>query len=413
MTKSSPFLPIGLCVAFVVVAAFLTREAPMSDLLATWLAGYFYGAGDFAQIYPADTTLYTMLPPTEWEPLMRSRGYEHDVFPFIYPPLWAAAAAPIAQNTAPESVFAVARILNPAFIALMVWLAARATRTSLPLAAYLAIGIGAIWLTNVGQVGLLYGQPQIFVSFLTVFAVERLVRGGPATAGAIMALAAALKLYPALYAMVWLLSKAWKPLVAFVGVGLALAGLSVALAGWPLHAAFLHQVATIGDTVLLTRLNFSLDPIIGQIFMMERFEFVTQDAASNAGWFITAKGPLWSAISFGCLLASTLVCARLWAKTGDPMVWPLLMILGSLFTPLSWVYHYLAPMAFAPALLSRLGTRAGGLLLLGIVVPQLLPVMNMLDALDPLPLAVQAVSAGSFALLAVGCLLAILRGEQR
>ena len=394
--------PFALIAAFAVLSAVLTRDAPMSDLLATWLAGHFYGQGEVGQIYPADTRLYTMQPPSDWTPLMRERGYLFDIFPFIYPPLWAWVAAGIAAVLSPEGLFTIARVLNPLLIGATVWLAARATRGTLPPALFVGLGLIFIGFTNIGQVALIYGQPQILVSFLTVLAIERARNGAPVWGGAVMALAASIKLYPALYALVWLLAGRWRIVAAFGVVGLAMGVLSIAVAGWPLHAAFLHQVRVIGDTVLLTKLNFSLDPVIGQLFLADRFTFAPQAPGEDGGWFLARKGPLWSAISGLGVILSILLSGWLLRRSDDPLVWPLVMILGSLFTPLSWVYHYLAPVAFAPALLDRLGTRAGGLLLVLAFVPLLMPSMSVIDGLSPTALPFQGASVLCLMILAGG-----------
>ena len=241
--------PAALIAVFTLFVVWQTADAPMSDLLATWLAGHFYGLGQMDQIYPADAELFTMLPPSDWEGEMRARGYTEDIFPFIYPPLWAWVAAPVAKVLSPEGFFAIARVVNPALIGAMVWLTARATRTRLPLAAYVGIGLVAAGLSGVGNYGLIYAQPQIFVSFLTVLAIERSARGGPVAGGAVMALAAAIKLYPVLYALGWLIAGRWRTVLAFALIGGGLGLASLAVAGWPLGDGARHSDVTMENLI--------------------------------------------------------------------------------------------------------------------------------------------------------------------
>jgi hypothetical protein len=67
----------------------LFKDARAADLLASWVAGHFYQIGALDQIYPSDTTVYSMHPPDAWLPYLSEQGYNGQVFPFIYPPLWA------------------------------------------------------------------------------------------------------------------------------------------------------------------------------------------------------------------------------------------------------------------------------------------------------------------------------------
>ena len=377
----------------------------MSDLLATWLAGHFYGQGAIDQVYPADTELFTMLPPDLWDPLMQARGYDHDVFPFIYPPLWAWAAAPMASILAPEQLFVIARIVNPLLIGAMVWLAARATETRLPPVAYVAAGLVAAGLSGAGTYALSYGQPQILVAFLTVLAIERSQRGGPVAAGAAMGLAAAIKLYPVLYAVAWGIAGRLKALLTFSIAGGALGLLSIAVAGWPLHEVFLAQIRSIGETALLTGLNFSLDPLLSRYTAPDSFFFVLKDADAQDGWLIAPRGQVWSALSMGLTVTVIAVGGVVLKRTGDVLVWPIMMILISILSPLSWVYHYLAPLAFAPALLDRLGVRTGGIWLILTILPLTLPLLSAIDALALNALPVQGV--------ALVCLLGLAAGFAR
>ena len=151
--------------------------------------------------------------------------------------------------------------------------------------------------------------------------------------------------------------------------------------------------------------------MIGQLFLADRFTFTPQAPGTEGGWFLAQKGPLWSAISGLGVALSILLGGWLLRRSDDPLVWPLVMILGSLFTPLSWVYHYLAPVAFAPALLDRLGTRAGGLLLVAAFVPLLMPSMSAIDSLSPSALPFQGVSVLCLMILAGGFGWAIAKGR--
>ncbi len=340
-------------------------NAPSTDLMATWLAGEFFASGQFDQIYPKDTTVYTMAPPAQWLPLLRAQGYNAAVFPFVYPPLWAALAAPLTKLTTFGALQIVALVINPLLLALSIHLAARLVRCRLPDWVFLAVGLALLHFSLIGIVALEQAQPQILVSFLILLGLERAAAQRPWIAGAAMALAAAIKLYPLFFALVWLLRGQYRPVLSFALFGGLLAALSVALAGWPLHVAFLHEVRVIGATAFSNKIVFSIDPMIARNFMADQLSFIPSTDDPASGWSVMQKSALWRGLSLTALLASAFAAARI----RSPLAWPILAVLIGLFSPLSWGYHYITAVVFAPALIVLLGIRAGILTLLAIFLP--------------------------------------------
>jgi len=104
--------------------------------------------------------------------------------------------------------------------------------------------------------------------------VERHRAGAPLTAGAVIALAASIKLYPALLALPFLASGNRRAFGSFVVIGASLGGLSIALAGWPLHSLFLAEVGRISGTVMSTIHTYSFDAIIGQMFFADQMQMI-------------------------------------------------------------------------------------------------------------------------------------------
>ena len=88
----------------------------------------------------------------------------------------------------------------------------------------------------------LYGQMHLLVFFLLAVAVWCSERDRPAAAGISVALAAALKLYPALLLAFFLRKKQWRAAAATVVGLVALAGLSVYLFGWDVHRIYLREI---------------------------------------------------------------------------------------------------------------------------------------------------------------------------
>ncbi|WP_126974541.1 glycosyltransferase 87 family protein [Frigidibacter oleivorans] len=384
---------------------------PAADLRALWLAAEAFAQGRTGAVYAADSTVFTMRPPEEWVARLAA-GVSAPVYPYLYPPLWVALLAPLTGVLSFDTVTTAAAVLNMAALWLGLLLARRAVagggRRQMPPAGWLALGMTLMAATLVGWVALAQAQPQIVVAVLTVLAVERLAAGRDGQAGAVLALAAALKLYPALFALMLLAGGRWRGLGAFLLAGAGLAGLSVLLAGWPLHRLFLGQIALVSDTGFLTALNFNLDALAMQLFppadaiRVMAVHSGPDPGALDRGWVVAAKGPLWSAASRAAMLAVVLAYAFALRRSRSPALgWAGMMAALALVSPLSWGYHYIAPALFAPALVDRWGAARGGLALAAVFVPVSLPVLPVVKNLGGAIMAVQVAGTAAMALLAL------------
>ncbi|WP_457647289.1 glycosyltransferase family 87 protein, partial [Profundibacter sp.] len=229
-----------LFVSTMLFAVFYNVRSP--DLLASWMGGHFYQIGIMDQIYPSDRQIYSMLPPDAWMPYLKDQGYDGSVFPFIYPPLWAHIFGWLTTVTTYDTLSNLARAINPVLMGSMVILAWRSMGNTMSVVVYTFIGLLILVSTTIGFVPIYQNQSQILVSFLIVLAIERSRYNAPVIAGVALAIAASIKLYPALFALFWLASGNRKAFGSFIVAGLVLAGASVLLAGWPLHQTFLHEV---------------------------------------------------------------------------------------------------------------------------------------------------------------------------
>lgn len=389
-----------------------------ADLRAWWMASEAFGAGQLALIYPGETEVFTMRPAQEWHAVALARGEETALYPYLYPPLWVALGAPLTRMFSFAQVSNLATILNPALIAAMILLARRAASLPLRPTATLLLGLALTAATVIGWPALYENQPQILVAALVVLAVERDRSGAPLQAGAALALAAALKLYPALFVLVWLLAGRGRPVAAFVLVGGALGLGSIALAGWPLHRLFLDQIAVLSGSVLLSNINFNLDALVSQLVLldgMQRITEMTTRPEGAKGWYVLAKGPVWAGASKLAMLAAVaglaLAMRRRAPAAQAAYGWPAMMIALALVAPLSWSYHYLAPVVFAPALLVAYGPLRGGLLLGAVFVPISIPLVPSVNGL-PLVSAMQLLGTLAMALLGAAFALALYRAPR-
>lgn len=415
-TSSENRWMLAVSLAFLAFVYLGASSSGSPDLVATWLAGHFFREGQFGLIYPRDEGVFTMLIPTEWWSYLVAEGREGVYYPYLYPPLWAWAASWVGPQAGIDEFADAFALLNPALLVGTSFLAMRTcgVRGALkPI--WLAVGLASMLLTSIGLVAIEQNQPQILVSFLVVAAIERDRSGAWKTAGVLLAFAASIKLYPALIAILWLGERRWRSLAGFCAVGALLGILSIAVAGWPLHEEFLALVALLRETAVVTSFNYGIDSTLAQLFWREELIFVaSRDNPVGAdqlyGWKVLPKGDVWTFASGLVLLGVTAFLTRqAWRSGGQLQIlnFPAFLAVVALLAPLSWGYHSISTLAFAPALLVALGPVRGFVLLAALLLPASQIVFSQF--LEPIEGLLANQLLGTVAVAALGLALWVVR----
>lgn len=357
MTVRSMALLVLISVVFFALVRVSVGEAPSSDLRALWLAGSYFP--EIASVYAGSDSAFTMEPPEVWITATQDAGIETAVYPFIYPPLWAWVMSELVDVTTMTEFGRAMSIINPCLVVLCALLAMRIAAPTMPRPAFFAISLSIVATSIVFLLAFAENQPQILVAFLTLLGIERTRSGAPISGGLAMALAASLKLYPVVFALIWLTSGKIRATLAFAIIGAALGVMSIFVAGWPMHEAYLSEISAISNTVLMSRANYSLDPLIG-ILTLSETQMISVDTLGTGGstsWSVAIKSDAWrifSAVVQISTLGALLLLARK-SKMCDPLLWPFMFIAVAWVSPLSWIYHYMAAFLFLPALIDRIG----------------------------------------------------------
>ncbi|MBM7066501.1 glycosyltransferase family 87 protein [Actibacterium sp. 188UL27-1] len=393
---------------FVFYAIFLLFDgARSSDLLATWLAGHFLAEGRIDQIYMTQEPVFTMYAHDSWYSLMQQTFDYHDpLFPFIYPPLWAWLASHL-QHISFFTIEPIATAFNLAFIAGMVLLSGRLVGTAVRPVVHVLICLVLLFFTTIGGFAIYENQPQIIVSFLIILAIERARNGSGLVAGAAMALAASIKIYPALLAIVWLATGQRRAFASFVVIGGALGMSSLLTTGWPMHQLFFEQISKVSGSTIINSINWNLNGTIGQIFFRDQMVYLPMAHVDRemAGWYMLAKPQTWIIITKLAPIAVIAVAFPLFAKADadlrDRALWPLLLITMALTAPLGWVYHYMPVVVLLTGLVSLMGRRDGYSVIVTFISVLGFPALLLYGWLGFGQLDVQLIGTGTITLLAV------------
>jgi hypothetical protein len=150
--------------------------------------------------------------------------------PFSTLPMWPLTRFPALTA---KHVWIVANLL---LLVPLCWLLR--SMTGLP---YRRIGL-AFALSFPLHKNLLFGQFYVVLLLLIVAACWAYLEEKPALAGALIAVAAACKIFPVLFFVWFLQRRAWRSLIAGAVTGLATIGVSIAIFGWSVHRTYLHEI---------------------------------------------------------------------------------------------------------------------------------------------------------------------------
>jgi alpha-1,2-mannosyltransferase len=214
-----------------------------ADLAPLVIAARLFAQGRVDAMYAHDPGYVDIFDQHLWIAAAEAVGFTDGRFYiYLYPPLWAAALAPFACGAIFETVLWTVGTLNLAAVGGSVIVAAALWNRSIlrPIPLLLCL-VALCWSYPLIRTMVL-GQMQPLMVFCVVAAIAASQAGRPRLAGSVLALGAAIKLIPAVVAVYWLFTGRRDAAFWFALAGVVLAGLSLALAGWDAHLAYLDAL---------------------------------------------------------------------------------------------------------------------------------------------------------------------------
>ena len=384
------------------------------DISALFMAGWLTGTGQPDLIYLAPTNEQGGQTLAFWSETMASLGLPDQVVTaYLYPPIWAKLLAYPAHGLGPTGFFHAAYIWHMAAIlasAALAWGLSRSDRAPEPTAWGLTLFV-ILFATWPVVLAFLTNQPQLTVTLLVLAAFLLTQRGHAIPGGALLGLAAAFKVSPILFALIFVLNRNWRALSATLVVSGGIALLSIAVMGWPLHEVYLARLAHLRSLIVMTKVNYSPEALLYQ------FSDLIRGLPMVDGRELTTfmrPEPLWitltTKLAFLASLVTMILATRRLPPATRPVVQLFLMgLITALFGPLSWAHYFILPMLLFPALFTIMEARRAWLWIAAVLVSASLPAFAVLNALNHLFM----VSALVPALVFLGLLADSLRTAAR
>jgi len=356
--RSSPrsketLLSVAICILFVLAAYLVYHNDWFQDMSAVWIAAGFIADGQPDYMYLAPDRFFIGEMPGIWAERGLASGATDTskLVPYVYPPLWAALLAPFTTVMSAQTFFSATQITQIVVLAIAPFLAWRIAGGTNAKLTYTAIAYALLYLSLPSALALFQNQPQILVTVLIVLAFERYSAGRSGQAGAILATAAAIKLTPAAFLLIFLYDRDPRAAAAFVLTFAAFALLSILLVGWDAHTVFLERVRQFDGHIIATAHNHSLSVIWAQISDWP----AVSDALQLETPMMTLENPAFLGAAMKLVfLGSVLVFFRQTRQLGHNARLAVRVlgvgIMLALTAPVGWAHYYLLPVLFLPAL---------------------------------------------------------------
>lgn len=328
------------------------------DLNALYVAGHFLAEGRPDLVYVE----FPLAQRPEWKALTEDWACELlCAYPYVYPPIWAELVAPLTRMIDMYGFSNLALLVNIPLFALTPILAWRLWKPKMSLRKWTFRCLFLATFCTVGVVAIINNQPQLAVTFLMLLAFERAARGQPWLGGVALGLAAVIKIYPAIFAVIWLREGQWRPILGAAATGLAILGLNFALVDATLNAAFIEQLGTLSGVSFALQPNYSL---ISQISWLEPAIRAAAFRGDEIEGFRAVPGwvsPVLLVLAIALVWWRSLNASAQWRGR---MMLPMLILGVALASPLAWAHYFFIPLFALQLLPEYFGKRWGTAIML-------------------------------------------------
>ena len=338
---------LALAAGLVAYALIFYTDHTSGDAGALYMAAWLAGNGQGEIVYREAQG--AMRP--EMSAAQQALGVPRS-FPYYYPPLWAHVLAPLAVSVSYETfetVLLVANALAQAAMGLVAW---RLFGRAGPLWLWMAATTLLMPVTIFGTSALLQKNPQVIVSLMILLGFERYWAGARAAAAALFAVAAAIKIVPALFALLFIFRRDWRSLGICAAVGAGLLAASFAVAGPAAHAIWQQAVADPQSVVSTARNNLAFQSVANHIGeWLDGNSLYDQRRMPRPQWVVLLEA----------IVLPVVLAALWWRYRGAPTAaWrrgfvPAFLLVASLAAPLAWTQNFTPVLCLLPALFLILG----------------------------------------------------------
>jgi hypothetical protein len=327
---------VGLALWCAFALPLLLQVGKGGDAVSLAVAGRLVAEGETGALYAQDQDRLAVGDPA-WTAEAAELGYEGRIYPYLYPPLIAWLAAPLAELGLMQAKLVLlgltcASLVSALIIAVRSW-APDLLRSGGTLGLAVAALLSWPLATQVMSINL---QPVVILAI--VIAVAAAQSGRSALAGVALAVAAAVKLTPAILVLYWIATRRFACAAWFLGAGAVLLAVALAVAGAELHLEWLARMQELAGAIVPTKQNRSLAGLLyGIAYGLEGTE-AGLPLQPLPGWIKVASAALGVAGAAWCLLDASKARRRPAADAAGQLA---LVLVATMAAPLAWDHYFL------------------------------------------------------------------------
>lgn len=256
-TDRPKVLAVFVVLFFLGYAAY--SHARGDDLSVSYLGCRLVAAGDTQHLYSYDPDTFSDVAPddTAWQDQADATGFSGYIHPYVQTPLWAWSLQPLCKHVDFAHFEAVFCGLCLFCFLASTWLIARFWTPDLLNPFALGVLLLLFSLSEPFRYAMILMQTHILYLLLTIAGLMLADFRRPVLAGALLALAAAVKITPGFLVIYWLLTRRYRAVVSTILCSAVLLFAAIFVTGRPLFTTFLADLHRISEVLLVSANNQS------------------------------------------------------------------------------------------------------------------------------------------------------------
>ena len=302
------------------------------DLAVGYIACRMLAEGKGAALYDhSHSGTVHEITAADWDSSAARYGFTGTTYAYVQTPLWAYALTPACTTMNWPAFAAVYAFIATLAVAGIVWLSARyLANGSTPLV--MAFVLVTLWYGLPFKYAMYLLQTHALILIACLGALLLAERKRPVRAGLLLAMAATVKITPALLVVYWIANRRWKALAAFtISMG-ALFAITYALAGGEMTGAFISELRHFSSNIYVA---FNNQSVAAGIMAPQYPQALDQ-------WLIYPLTP-WVKIVTGLLgVAFVGLAGHLRHKgASEGATVSVALLAMTAFAPLAWTHYYI------------------------------------------------------------------------
>jgi hypothetical protein len=324
-------------IAFVALTMAVSARQPGWDLRGEYVAARLIAAGEVSALYDQAAGDAAKQQNSAWSSAALAGGItDRVVVSYIKTPLWSWLMSPLAGAVSFAVFRTIFAALSAMAMAALVFLTARQWAPRLMAPGWQAAILASLFLTVPFFSSLVLSQTHVLFVFLVVLACIAALNDRPLSGGALLALAASVKITPLWIAVTWLVGGRARAAVSFALCSCLLVALTLLETGWQIFGTFVQTLQRFSGTVLLSGNNCSLASVL-------LGKSLDEDTAYR---WQTVPFPLWAnLVSVGAVAAVAVIGGLLDRRPGLPPELRtgaiLTLVAATAFSPLAWNHYFI------------------------------------------------------------------------